>query len=607
MIPGRWREALHRSRRDGLAWWEIAVLAAGIATATVAVVLTLRADFLAYPGWLAAQKADLILGPIAVGLYWRRRRPQSSFGPMLVALGFVHMPYILQSSSNPTLFTIAGYWGEVAIYLATLAIILAFPTGRLRWPSDGVVLAGAAVFAVGPAVALTMFTKQVFATGAISTCRPACPEIVGAVSVSPSVVSRLVDVARWGIVGVALAIAALLLWRFATGTRPQRRALAIGMPIALLFLLTQACFQLTMAFGGEELALNTYVRWLFTIARSALWWGFLIALVAAELFAARVLRRIVTESLRRPSLRELETLLREPLGDPRLQLAFPQPRTGRWVDGAGETVQASPPESGRTLTEIGLDGSPAAAIVHDAQLADDPELLQAAGATALLARENAELQAGWTASLRELQTSRARLVAASARERRGLEQDLHDGAQQALVALGVKLALAADQVADPGLHRQLSELGDELDSAIDELRDLAHGIYPSLLSDLGLVYSLKSVAHHSGRSVEVTGDGVDRYSVEIESALYYCCREALQNAIRHAGPGARIAIHLRDSGDRLSFEVRDDGDGFDTGARRTGDGLDNMEDRIGALDGSIRFASAPGQGTVVSGAVPLGR
>jgi signal transduction histidine kinase len=605
MIPGRWREAVRLSRRDGLDRGEAAILAAGVAAATVAVVLTLRADFLAYPGWLAVQKADLILGPIVVGVYWRRRRPQSRFGPMLIALGFVHVPYILQSSSNPTLFTIAGYWGEIVIYLATLAVILAFPTGRLRWRSDGVLLAAAAVFAVGPAVALTMFTNQVFAAGPISACRSVCLDIVGSVSVSQSVVSRLVDVGRWGIVCVALAIAAVLVWRFLAGTAAQRRARAIGTPVALLFLLTQACFQLTMAFGHEDAALNTYVRWLFTIARSALWWGFLLALVAAELFAARVLRRIVTESLRRPSLRELETLLRGPLGDPRLRLAFPQPRTGRWIDGEGEFVARPPPESGRTLTEIDQDGKPAAAIVHETQLADDPELLQAAGATALLARENAELQAGWTATLRELRSSRARLAAASARERRSLERDLHDGAQQALVALGVKLAIAADQADDPELQRQLSELGDDLDSAIDELRDLAHGIYPSLLSDLGLVYSLKSVAQHSGRNVDVSGDGVDRYPAEIESALYYCCREALQNALRHAGPGAHISIHLRDTGDRLSFEVRDDGSGFDVAAGRNGDGLNNMEDRIGALDGSIRLVSSPGNGTVVSGAVPL--
>jgi signal transduction histidine kinase len=605
MIPGWWREALRLSPRKGFAWWEVTILAAGVAAATVAVVLTLRADFLAYPGWLAVQKADLILGPIAVGLYWRRRRPQSRFGPMLIALGFLHVPYILQSSSNPTMFTIAAYWGEVVIYLATLAIILAFPTGRLRRRSDGLLLAAAAVFAVGPAVALTTLASRVFEVGSISACRSACPDVVGTVSVSPSVVSRLADIGRWGIICIAFAIAGLLVWRFLAGTAAQRRALAIGTPFALLFLLTQAWFQLTMAFDDGDLDLNTYVRWLFTIARSALWWGFLLALVAAELFAARVLRRIVTESLRRPSLRELETLLRGPLGDPRLRLAFPEPRTGRWVDGEGASVEPPPPDSGRTLTEIDHDGSPAAAIVHEVQLADDPELLQAAGATALLARENAELQAGWTATLRELRNSRARLAAASARERRNLERDLHDGTQQALVALGVKLALAVEQVADPELNQQLSELGDELDRAIAELRDLAHGIYPSLLSDLGLVYSLKSVALHSGRSVEVTGDGIGRYSAEIESAFYYCCREALQNAMRHGGAGARISIHLRDTGDRLSFEVRDDGDGFDVGERRTGDGLNNMEDRIGALDGSIRFVSAPGEGTVVSGVVPL--
>jgi signal transduction histidine kinase len=606
VIPPRWREAARMSRRkSSFAGWEVAVLAVGVAAAVAAVVLTLRADFLAYPGWLAVQKADLILGPIAVGVYWRHRRPQSRFGPMLIALGLVHVPYILQSSSNPALFTIAGYWGEIVIYLATLAVVLAFPTGRLR-RSDGVVLGAAAVLGAAPAVAVTMFTNRVVAVGSIAACRPACPDVLGSVSVSSSTVDRLVDVGRWGIVVVALAIAALLVRRLVTGTAAQRRALAIGTPIALVFLLTQAAYALTMALGDGDAAANTYVRWLYTIARSALWYGFLFALIAAQLFAARVLRRIVTESLRRPSLRELETLLRGPLGDPRLKLAFRDDPTARWVDGDGKAVEQPPPESGRALTEIGLDGRPAAAIVHDAELADDPELLQAAGGTALLARENAELQTGWAATLRELRSSRARLAAASARERRNLERDLHDGAQQALVALGVKLAVAAEEASDPDLGRRLTELEGELDKAIDELRDLAHGIYPSLLSDLGLVYSLRSVAQHSGRSVEVTGDGVDRYPVEIESALYYCCREALQNAIRHAGPGAHISIRLRDTGDRLSFEVRDDGDGFDVGARRRGDGLSNMEDRINALDGSIDFASRPGGGTVVSGAVPLG-
>jgi signal transduction histidine kinase len=603
-MPGRWERALRSPRRHEGPWWELGILAAGVAAAAVAVVVTLQADFLEYPGWLAVQKADLILGPIAVGLYWRRRRPQSRFGPMLIALGFVHVPYILQSATNSTLFTLGVHW-EGVIYLATLASILAFPTGRLRGRTDGLILVVAALGVVVPSSLIAVFSPQISGWGSISACSAACPDNALFVSVDPDVVTRLIDFDRAAIIAVALGTAALLVWRLVIGTPAQRRALEIGTPIALVFLLTQALFQVTTALGHGELRLNTYVRWTFVVARSALWYGFLFALIAAQLFAARVLRQIVVASLRRPSLDDLQSLLRGPLGDRRLQLAFRRPPRRGWIDGDGNVVEPPVPGSGRALTEVTRSGRPAAAIVHDAQLADDPELLQAAGATALLALENAELQAGWNESLRELQGSRARIAAASARERRSLERDLHDGAQQALVALSIKLSLAADRADDAELRRELIELGDELDSAIDELRDLAHGIYPSLLSDLGLVDSLRSVAQHASRNVEVSGDGVGRYQAEIESALYYCCREALQNAVRHAGPGTRISIRLHDSGSELSFEVRDDGSGFDTAARHGGTGLRNMDDRIGSLDGYVEVASAPGKGTVVSGAVPL--
>src|SRR3954469_25346707 len=131
VLHDRWRSALGWPQRSATEWWDVAVLAAGAAAAAAAVAVTLRADFLAFPGWLAAQKADLILGPIAVGVYWRRQRPPSPFGPMLIALGVLHVPYLFQSSSNSTLYTIGGYWAEIVIYLATLAIILAFPNGVL--------------------------------------------------------------------------------------------------------------------------------------------------------------------------------------------------------------------------------------------------------------------------------------------------------------------------------------------------------------------------------------------------------------------------------------------------------------------------------------------
>jgi signal transduction histidine kinase len=176
------------------------------------------------------------------------------------------------------------------------------------------------------------------------------------------------------------------------------------------------------------------------------------------------------------------------------------------------------------------------------------------------------------------------------------------------VALRIRLALAAEQVVvDPSLRDQLWELGDDLERALDELRDLAHGIYPNLLSEAGLVRALTVVTRAAGPPVALTSDRVGRYSTEIESGLYYCCREALQNAVRHAGSAARITVHLGDDGHELRFEVRDDGVGFDPEARSDGAGLRNMEDRIGMLDGRFEVRSAPGAGTVVSGAVPLRR
>jgi signal transduction histidine kinase len=590
-------------RSDGLAWWEVAVLATGVVAAAVAIVVTLRADFLAYRGWLAVQKADLILGPILVGVYWHRRRSGSRFGPVLIALGLVAVPYILQSSSSSIPFTIGVHW-EGVLYLATLATILAFPTGRLPGLASKLILSAGALLVVVPFSARTLFSPEISAVGSISSCRSACPTNAAHVSASSSVMSWLVHFNRIAIIAVALATAALLVWRLATGTAPYRRALAVGTPIALVFLLTQALFQLTLELGHKDLELYTYARWASVAARAALWWGFLLALIVAELFAARVLRTIVGESLRRPSLRELTELLRRPLGDPRLQLAFHRAGEEAWVDGEGRGVGVPAPDSGRALTVVGRGGRSDVAIVHDVQLADDPELLQAAGSAALLAFENAELQNAWNASISELQRSQARLAAATARERQKLERDLHDGAQQALMAVGVRLGLAREAApTDARLEQELNEIAADLRRALDELRDLAHGIYPSVLANLGLVHALESVASSSGGKVEVTGEGVGRYPAEVESAIYYSCREALQNAIRHGGPP--VSIRLSDDGDALIFAVRDGGDGFDVGNPGAGAGLANVKDRIGALEGFVTIASAPGKGTLVTGRVPL--
>jgi signal transduction histidine kinase len=277
-----------------------------------------------------------------------------------------------------------------------------------------------------------------------------------------------------------------------------------------------------------------------------------------------------------------------------------------WVGGDGAALQ--PPEAGQTLTEVEREGRPAIGIVHDAQLLGDPELLQAAGAVALMALENAELDAAWKESLDELADSRARLVSVGARQRRKLERDLHDGAQQRLVAASINLSLAGELAdGNPQLHERVSEACAEVEEALAELRELAHGIYPQALGRWGLARALEVLAGRYPGRVQVTLDTVERFSPDVEAAMYYCCLEAVQNAFKHAGPDAHVSIRQYIEADQLHVEVRDDGPGFDVTAAHDGIGLQNMLDRLGAVRGRVEIVSEPGNGTLVAATAPVRR
>jgi signal transduction histidine kinase len=206
----------------------------------------------------------------------------------------------------------------------------------------------------------------------------------------------------------------------------------------------------------------------------------------------------------------------------------------------------------------------------------------------------------------ELRRSRSRIVASADAERRRVERDLHDGAQQHLVALAVNLRLTRDLVADDpetaGL--MIDQLADEVKATIQELRDLAHGIYPPLLADSGLGEALAAAGRRSPLPVTVDAQGIGRYGLEIESALYFCCLEALQNAAKHAA-GADVTVRLWEESGGLLFAVTDDGPGFDPARAQAGHGYTNMADRLGAIGGTVRWESAAGQGTTISGSVPL--
>lgn len=244
---------------------------------------------------------------------------------------------------------------------------------------------------------------------------------------------------------------------------------------------------------------------------------------------------------------------------------------------------------------------------NDPLTAQDEKLTVDLAAQAGIALRNVGLTRELLARVEELRASRQRLVTAQDEERRRIERDLHDGAQQQLVALKIKLGLARMQAEDEGAPEtaaQLADLAAEAGEALQTLRDLAHGIYPPLLAADGLVAALEGHARKSSLPVEVEADDRGRrYPAEVEVAAYYCCLEALQNASKYA-EATSVCVELRAVDDALEFAVRDDGRGFDAGQMAAGAGVRNMTDRVDALAGTLDIESAPGRGTTVRGRLP---
>lgn len=278
----------------------------------------------------------------------------------------------------------------------------------------------------------------------------------------------------------------------------------------------------------------------------------------------------------------------------------------------GSVMRVAPTtHSGRVLGLIVAVRPPGA----DQFTPDDDVVLAELARQVGLALHNVELDSALQKSLEELrqqaeqlQESRSRIVAASDAARRQIERNLHDGAQQHLVALAVNVRLARRLAeTDPeGSLEILDQLGEGLQAAVQELRALAHGIYPPLLADRGIEEALRGAAGRAALPTMVEADGLSRHSPELEAAVYFCCLEALQNAGKHAGEGACATVKVWEEPGALRFEVADDGAGFNAaGAKGNGAGFINMQDRLGAMGGSLEVRSAPGQGTSIFGRVPI--
>jgi signal transduction histidine kinase len=291
------------------------------------------------------------------------------------------------------------------------------------------------------------------------------------------------------------------------------------------------------------------------------------------------------------------------LGDPSLELAY-WVRDGTYVDPDGHEVALPAEGADRVATPVERSGRLVAAIVHDASLRDHPELVDAVVAAASLALENERLQAELRARLEELRASRFRLVETADVERRRLERNLHDGAQQRLVALSLSLALARRQFeSDPAAIELVERTRSELADALEELRDLARGIHPPLLTDRGLKPALEALPSRALLPVEFAGLSDDRLPVAVEAAAYYLVAEALTNVAKYSAASKACVRVVRENG-YVMVEVSDDGIGG-ADARR-GSGLQGLADRIEALDGRLDVHSPPRAGTRLRAEIPCG-
>ena len=320
----------------------------------------------------------------------------------------------------------------------------------------------------------------------------------------------------------------------------------------------------------------------------------------ARLYAASSIGSLVLRhgSFRgRVTAREIEEFLAHALGDGTLRLYRWSAESGGYVDVDG--ITASPPTASRERSTTSVtDGGPVAVVAHDPVLDDSAGIVRGLTTAAVLLLENTRL-------VDDLRVSRKRIVATRDGERLRLERNLHDGAQQRLLLLQIKLAELQRTTPDVETAAALRVAVGDTAIALEELRALAHGLYPPTLAERGVADALRSIGAGTGARVEVFDSGLGRCPPTVEAAVYFAALEAVHNAAKHAGPNARVRVSLARRAGAAEFVVDDDGAGFDVGRARRGVGLASMYDRIGAAGGELAIVSTPGGGTVVRGTVPL--
>ncbi len=575
----------------------IAVLGAILAVAAVAIALTNTGA--ENPTFSGISNGATIAIFVGVGLFAWRREPDNGFGRLLLLAGFGWFFVSLGSADSSLLYSV----GRVAAWVVEVLLIylfLAYPSSRPNTRAARAVVGAAVVTLAVLYLPTALVVDQYPIPSPYAVCSAECPpNAFELTSSQPAFIDDVVRPVREVItLSLFFATALILVGRLFTSTPIVRRTLAPVLVAALLSALAAAAYVAARRAGAGYSTLEA-LEVVRGIAVPIAGIGFLVSLVMWQLYEARALERMALSSTTRASPARLQELLRDALEDASLQLRFQV--GGTWRDAQGASAAAPAQTSDRCVVEV--DG---AALVCDPGLKAHRRLVRAAGTWVSMATERERLNRMLNDSLHDVEDSRRRLATAAATERRRIERDLHDGAQQRLVTLRVQLALVEEDLQrDPvaGAER-LHKLGPGIDAVIDDVRSLARGIYPPLLADAGLAEALRAVASREALAVSVEADNTARYPVEVESAAYFCCLEALQNAAKHSG-AASVTVAISSDPELLSFTVSDEGCGFRRNGYNGSSGLTNMRDRLAAVGGRLEIDSEPGAGTRVTGAVPI--
>jgi signal transduction histidine kinase len=547
-------------------------------------------------GW-----AFLLTGFLAT---WRR--PANRTGRLLTATGLSWYAGNLRFIGNPVAFALGAWLAELPT--AVLGhLVFAFPTGRLESRAERVFVGTTYGAIIGLSGLRTLALRPVFpagCTGAAGQTLRRCTTNAAQIFRSPAtstILSGLHDVILAGVTVVGLG---LLVGRWLRATPPARRTLApvltVGAVLACLFIAVSVA-DVAKASPSVQHAVYGATQ----VGILALPFAFLAGLLRSRL-AQIAVSRLVLELGQTPPPGKLQEALALSLGDPSVQLAYWWPDRQAFVDLDGKLVDLSDLPPGFTPTILERGGERVGALVHDRHLDQEPELIEAVGAAAALAVDNERLHAQLRAQLEEVRASRTRIVETADAERRRIERDLHDGAQQRLVTMALQLGAVRSgqsRSANPALATALEEMSDQLSIALGELRDLARGIHPAVLTEGGLGPALLSLAERSPVPAHVAEAPTERLPHAVEATAYFIVSEALANTAKHARASS-VTITVARSDSHLEVAVIDDGIGGADAGR--GSGLCGLVDRAAALGGDLRVESPRGHGTRVIARIPCG-